>query len=201
MAASSVTTMVTSATKPLLRRKVVKPWPPSSVDFSTDVYDAVVISDSDTHSLPGLSTTSWIGRSDSTIMYQNGTTVTNTRTAIVSRRRLPQTHSSMLSCRRGRRRVAGVRPVAVPAGAAPVSGTATSGALTSSPPAGRQARCPCPHLRAGQPAGRASSLLGPRCEPSRSSALRPLGPAGGPQVEEDHPGQHHGEHDRLRGGQ
>ena len=107
IAASSVTAIVTTATKPLLRRKARKPWPPSSVERRTARYESVVISEKDTQILPGSSTTSAIGRSDSTIMYQNGSTVMRTRKTMVSTRRVPQTFSSRVVARR-RRRGAGV---------------------------------------------------------------------------------------------
>jgi hypothetical protein len=98
--------VVTSATIALLRRKTRKPWPPSSPERSTSRYAPRLASERFTHSRPGSSSTSWIGRNDSITMYQNGTTVMITRNAMVSARRVPQTISSVLRLRRGRARVA-----------------------------------------------------------------------------------------------
>jgi hypothetical protein len=134
-APSSVTAMVTRATKPLLRRKVRKPWPPSSDERRTDRYESAVTSEKDTQILPGCTTTSAIGRSESTTMYQNGMIVITTRKAIVSTRRTPQIFSSVVRCAR-RRRV----PRARAGTSGSVSRTAVS-ALTGPGPPARPARC------------------------------------------------------------
>ena len=70
------------------------------MDRNTARYDPAVNSEKDTQIRPGSSSTCWIGRSESTIMYQNGTTVISTRMMMVRPRTVPQTFSSVLRTRR-----------------------------------------------------------------------------------------------------